>query len=43
VLAVLGIVTFIYSFRHQLVLTLFSPELAAATGINVSRLISTIF
>jgi ABC-type Mn2+/Zn2+ transport system permease subunit len=38
VAAVLGILTFIYSFRHQLVLTLFSPELAAATGINVSRL-----
>ena len=37
VLAVVGIVMFIYFFRHKLILTLFSPELAAATGINVSR------
>ena len=38
VLAVIGIVTFIYFFRHKLILALFSPELAAATAINVSRL-----
>jgi zinc transport system permease protein len=38
VLAVLGIITFIYVVRHKLILTLFSPELAAATGINVARL-----
>jgi ABC-type Mn2+/Zn2+ transport system permease subunit len=38
VLAVLGIITFIYVFRHKLILALFSPELAAATGINVARL-----
>ncbi len=38
VLAVLGIIMFVYVFRHQLILVLFSPELAAATGINVARL-----
>jgi len=38
VLAVSGIITFIFSFRHKLILALFSPELAAATGINVARL-----
>jgi ABC-type Mn2+/Zn2+ transport system permease subunit len=38
VLAVLGIIMFVYVFRHQLILGLFSPELAAATGINVARL-----
>src|SRR6266436_1398952 len=38
VLAVSGIITFIYAFRHKLILALFSPELAAATGINVARL-----
>jgi ABC-type Mn2+/Zn2+ transport system permease subunit len=38
VLAVSGIMTFIYAFRHKLILALFSPELAAATGINVARL-----
>src|SRR5204863_8268363 len=37
-LAVAAIVGFILSFRHQLILALFSPELAAATGVNVSRL-----
>src|SRR6266540_3376590 len=36
--AVSGIIAFIYSFRHKLILALFSPELAAATGINVARL-----
>jgi zinc transport system permease protein len=38
VLAVLGIITFIFTFRDKLILALFSPELAAATGINVARL-----
>ncbi len=38
VLAVLSIITFTYAFRHKLILALFSPELAAATGINVARL-----
>lgn len=37
-LAVFTIVVFTFTFRHQLVLTLFSPELAAATGVDVSRL-----
>ena len=37
ILSVLLIVLFIYTFRHKLILTLFSPELAAATGVNVSR------
>ncbi|HYW70425.1 MAG TPA: metal ABC transporter permease [Pyrinomonadaceae bacterium] len=37
-IAVLLIVGFVLTFRHKLILTLFSPELAAATGINVSRL-----
>ena len=37
-LAVLTIVVFTFTFRHQLILTLFSPELAAATGVDVSRL-----
>ncbi len=38
VAAVFVIVGFIFTFRYQLVLTLFSPELAVATGVNVSRL-----
>jgi len=38
VLAVLGIITVISAFRHKLILALFSPELAAATGVNVARL-----
>jgi ABC-type Mn2+/Zn2+ transport system permease subunit len=38
VLAVLSIISFIYVVRHKLILALFSPELAAATGINVARL-----
>src|ERR1051326_5956949 len=37
-IAVSIIVGFVLVFRHKLILTLFSPELAAATGINVSRL-----
>ena len=38
VVAVSIIVGFVLVFRHQLILSLFSPELAAATGVNVSRL-----
>ena len=30
------IIAFIWTFRHQLIIGLFSPELAAASGINVS-------
>lgn len=37
ILLVLVILLFTYSFRHKLILSLFSPELAAATGINISR------
>ena len=37
IVSVLVIVMFIFTFRHKLILTLFSPELAAATGVNVSR------
>lgn len=36
--AVAVVVSFIVSFRHKLILSLFSPELAAATGVNVARL-----
>ena len=36
--AVSVIIGFVLVFRHRLVLSLFSPELAAATGVNVSRL-----
>jgi len=36
VVAVIAIVGFIWAFRHQLIIGLFSPELAAASGINVS-------
>jgi ABC-type Mn2+/Zn2+ transport system permease subunit len=38
VLAVAGIIAFIWRFRYQLIIGLFSPDLAAATGINVSRI-----
>lgn len=38
VLAVGGIFVFLYYFRHGLILSLFSPEIAAASGINLSRL-----
>ena len=38
VAAVSVIVVFVLAFRHQLILSLFSPELAAATSVNVSRL-----
>lgn len=37
-LAVGVIVGFVVVFRHKLIMSLFSPELAAATGVNVSRL-----
>ncbi len=36
--AIAVIVGFIISFRHKLILSLFSPELAAATGVRVARL-----
>jgi ABC-type Mn2+/Zn2+ transport system permease subunit len=38
ILAVAGIIAFIWTFRPQLIIGLFSPDLAAATGINVSRI-----
>jgi zinc transport system permease protein len=38
ILAVALVVSFVIIFRHKLILSLFSPELAAATGVNVSRL-----
>ena len=38
IVAVMLIVWFTFTFRHQLVLSLFSPELAAVSGVNVSRL-----
>src|SRR5437764_4891441 len=41
VVAVLLIVAFTFTFRHQLILTLFSPELAAATVVDVSALHAT--
>ena len=37
-LAVATVIGFVLVFRHQLILSLFSPELAAATGVNVARL-----
>lgn len=36
--AVLLILAFIFRFKDQLVMTLFSPELAAATGVKLDRL-----
>jgi ABC-type Mn2+/Zn2+ transport system permease subunit len=38
VIAVSVIIGFVVSFRHRLILSLFSPELAAATGVNISVL-----
>src|SRR5436190_13924357 len=38
VVAVAAIVWFTFRFRYQLILSLFSPELAAVSGVNVSRL-----
>jgi len=37
-LAVAAIIGFVVGFRNKLILSLFSPELAAATGVNVSAL-----
>ena len=37
ILAVASVIAFIWTFRHQLIIGLFSPDLAAAAGINVSR------
>ena len=37
-IAVSVIIGFVVVFRHKLIMSLFSPELAAATGVNVSRL-----
>jgi ABC-type Mn2+/Zn2+ transport system permease subunit len=36
IIAVAAIIAFIWAFRHQLIIGLFSPDLAAASGINVS-------
>ncbi|HYJ91163.1 MAG TPA: metal ABC transporter permease [Pyrinomonadaceae bacterium] len=38
VVCVAAIIAFIWYFRHQLIIGLFSPDLAAASGINVSRI-----
>src|SRR5437588_4748633 len=38
IVAVAVVISFVMSSRHKLILSLFSPELAAATGVNVSRL-----
>jgi len=35
VVAVVIIVWFTFTFRYQLILSLFSPELAAVSGVNV--------
>ena len=35
---VIAIITFIFRFKDQLTLSLFSPELAASTGVKVNRL-----
>ena len=37
IVAVASVIAFVWSFRHKLILGLFSTELAAATGIRVSR------
>jgi zinc transport system permease protein len=36
--AVLAIVGFVYRFKDELILILFSPELAAATSVNLDRI-----
>src|SRR5205823_8471475 len=36
--AVALVIGFVMMSRHRLIMSLFSPELAAATGVNVSRL-----
>jgi ABC-type Mn2+/Zn2+ transport system permease subunit len=38
VASVAAIIGFVWMFRHQLIIGLFSPDLAAATGIKVSRI-----
>src|SRR3954451_17806225 len=38
IVAVAMVVGFVMTSRHKLILSLFSPELAAATGVNVSLL-----
>ncbi len=38
VLGVASVIAFVWSFRHKLIVGLFSTELAAATGIKVSRI-----
>jgi ABC-type Mn2+/Zn2+ transport system permease subunit len=38
VIAIVGIIGFILTWKDHLILALFSPELAAATGVNISRL-----
>lgn len=38
IFAVLVIIMSVHAFRHKLILTLFSAELAAATGVNVARI-----
>jgi len=35
--AVTGIIAFVSTFRHKLIVVLFSPELAASSGVDVSR------
>ena len=42
VVAVAAIVWFTFRFRYQLILSLFSPELAAVSGVNVSRLVTAL-
>jgi ABC-type Mn2+/Zn2+ transport system permease subunit len=37
-IAIVVIILFVFRFREQLVLSVFSPELAAATGVRVNRL-----
>lgn len=38
VIAIIAIIAFILKFKDQLILALFSPELAATTGVNIARL-----
>jgi ABC-type Mn2+/Zn2+ transport system permease subunit len=38
IVSVAVIMWFSFAFRHQLILSLFSPELASVSGVNVSRL-----
>jgi ABC-type Mn2+/Zn2+ transport system permease subunit len=43
IFAVASVIAFIWTFRHQLIIGLFSPDLAAATGVYVSASICIIF